>query len=45
MKIEEITEVMAQKGNIGDGTDARNDLRHMVTTIFARAFTEQLLFS
>jgi len=36
---------MAQKGNITDGTDALDDLRHMLTTIFARAFSEQLLFS
>ncbi|MEI6711881.1 MAG: hypothetical protein WCK88_07040 [bacterium] len=34
---------MAQKGNIVDGTDAMNDLRHMVTTIYARAFAERLI--
>ncbi len=36
---------MAEKGNIPTNTDAMNDLRHMVTTIFAHAFAERLTLS
>lgn len=43
MKIEQITDLIAQKGTIPDGTDALNDLRHMMTTIFAQAFAERLM--
>ncbi len=43
MKIEQITDLVAQKGNIADGTDAINDLRHMMTTIFAQTFAERLM--
>lgn len=43
LKIEEITDIMAQKGNIPDGSDAMNDLRHMMTTTFAQMFAERLM--
>ncbi len=45
LKIEQITDIAAQKGNIPSSADALNDLRHMMTTIMARSFTEKLMFS
>jgi hypothetical protein len=41
--IESLTATAVQKGNIPPGTDAIIDMRHMVTTIMAHEFAEQLM--